>query len=66
MLKGQPSIIHPNQLCVGCLMGKQFHKSFSKESTLRANEPLQEIHADVCGPMKPYLFCKKIIFSTFY
>jgi hypothetical protein len=47
-------------------MGKQFHKSFSKESTLRANEPLQEIHADVCGPMKPYLFCKKIIFSTFY
>jgi hypothetical protein len=66
MLKGQPSTIHPNQLCEGYLMGKQFHKSFLKESPLRANEPLQEIHADVCGSMKPYLFGKKIIFSTFY
>jgi hypothetical protein len=40
MLKGLLSIIHPNQLCEGCLMGKQFRKSFSKESTSRANQPL--------------------------
>jgi hypothetical protein len=40
MLKGLLSIIHPNQLCEGCLMGKQFHKTFSKESTSRANQPL--------------------------
>ena len=25
MLKGLPYIIHPNQLCEGCLVGKQFH-----------------------------------------
>jgi hypothetical protein len=40
MLKGLLSIIHPNQLCEGCLMGNQFRKSFSKESTSRANQPL--------------------------
>jgi hypothetical protein len=33
MLKGLPSIIHPNKLCEGCLVGKQFCKSFLKEFT---------------------------------
>jgi transposase InsO family protein len=47
-------------------MGKQFHKSFLKESTLRANQPLQEIHADVCGPMKPCLFGKKILYFLLF
>ena len=40
MLKGLQSIIHPNQLCEGCLVGKQFCKSFLKKSTSRANQPL--------------------------
>ena len=56
MLKGLPSIIHPNQLCERCLVGKQFYKIFLNESTLRENQPLQEIHADVCSPIKPCLF----------
>jgi hypothetical protein len=30
MLKGLPSIIHPKQLCEGCLVDKQFCKSFKK------------------------------------
>jgi hypothetical protein len=30
MLKGLSFIEHPNQLCKGCLMGKQFCKSFLK------------------------------------
>ena len=62
MLKGLPSIIHPNQLCEGCLVGKQFHKIFLKESTSRVNQPLQEIHVDVCGSIKPCLFSKIYIF----
>jgi len=53
MLKGLPSIIHSNQLCEECLVGKQFCKSFSKKSTSRAYQPLQEIHVNVCGPIKP-------------
>jgi len=37
MLKGLPSSIYPNQLCEGCLIGKQFCKSFPNESISRAN-----------------------------
>jgi len=47
-------------------MGKQFNKSFLKESTSRASQPLQEIHADVYGPIQPCLYGKKIIFFIFY
>ncbi|KAJ4702077.1 Retrovirus-related Pol polyprotein from transposon TNT 1-94 [Melia azedarach] len=53
MVRGLPYINHPNQLCEGCLHGKQFRKSFPKESTFRAKKPLELIHADVCGPFKP-------------
>jgi len=56
MLKGLPSIIYPNQLCEGCLVGKQSNKIFLKKSTSRANQPFQEIHIDVCGSIKPCLF----------
>jgi hypothetical protein len=40
MLKGLPSIKCLNQLCEGCLVGKQFCKSFSKESASRSSQPL--------------------------
>ena len=52
-MKGLPCINHPDQLCEGCLLGKQFRKSFPKESESRAKKPLELIHADVCGPIKP-------------
>jgi hypothetical protein len=39
MLKDLPSIIYPNQLCEGCLMGNQFCKTFLKTSTSRASQP---------------------------
>ncbi|KAE8697001.1 hypothetical protein F3Y22_tig00110637pilonHSYRG00668 [Hibiscus syriacus] len=53
MVKGLPRINHPGQLCEGCLVGKQFRKSFPKESETRAKKPLELIHTDVCGPIKP-------------
>ncbi|KAH9745481.1 hypothetical protein KPL70_004087 [Citrus sinensis] len=53
MVKGLPYINHPDQLCEGCLLGKQFRKSFPKESNSRAQKPLELIHTDVCGPFKP-------------
>ena len=46
-------------------MGKQFRKSFTNESTPRANQPLQEIHVNVCGPIKPCLFGKNSYFLLF-
>ncbi|KAE8681124.1 hypothetical protein F3Y22_tig00111342pilonHSYRG00188 [Hibiscus syriacus] len=53
MVKGLPHINHPDQLCEGCLVGKQFRKSFPKESETRAKKPLELIHTDMCGPIKP-------------
>jgi hypothetical protein len=65
MLKGLPSIIHPNQMCEGCLVIKQFRKSFLKKSTSRASQPLQEIHVDVCGLIKPCLLGKNLYFLIY-
>jgi transposase InsO family protein len=65
MVNGLPSINQPDQLCEGCLVGKQFRKSFSKESTTRANEPLQLVHVDVCGPIKSSSFSKNRYFLLF-
>jgi hypothetical protein len=65
MVNGLPSINQPDQLCEGCLVGKQFRKNFPKESTIRANEPLQLVHTDVCGPIKPSSFGKNRYFLHF-
>ncbi|KAE8729726.1 hypothetical protein F3Y22_tig00003403pilonHSYRG00088 [Hibiscus syriacus] len=53
MVKGLPRINHPDQLCEGCLVGKQFRKNFLKESETRAKKPLELVYTDVCGPIKP-------------
>jgi hypothetical protein len=65
MVNDLPSINQLDQLCEGCLVGKQFQKSLSKESTTRTNEPLQLVHVDVCGPIKPSSFCKNRYFLLF-
>jgi len=65
ILKGLPSIIRPNKLCEGCLVGIQFCKSFLKKSTSKANQPLQEIYVNVCDPIKQWLFGKKLYFLLF-
>ena len=65
MVKGLPPIDQSDQLCEGCLVGKQFRKSFPKESFTRASEPLQLVHTDVCGPIKPSSFGKNRYFLLF-
>ncbi|KAH9745480.1 hypothetical protein KPL70_004087 [Citrus sinensis] len=65
MVKGLPYINHPDQLCEGCLLGKQFRKSFPKESNSRAQKPLELIHTDVCGPFKPNSLGKTNYFLLF-
>jgi len=45
MVNGLPFMSHPNQLCEGCLIGKQTRKSFPKEVNFQASEPLQLVHA---------------------
>jgi len=65
MVKGLPQIDHMNQLCEGCLFGKQPRKSFPKESNIRAKEPLELIHTDICGPIKPCSLGKSNYFALF-
>ncbi|KAL2252606.1 UNVERIFIED_CONTAM: hypothetical protein Sindi_0055300 [Sesamum indicum] len=60
MVKGMPSIDHPNQLCEGCLFGKQARKTFPKESLTRAQHPLELIHSDVY-----FLKAKSEVFGIF-
>ncbi|KAL4341735.1 hypothetical protein GQ457_08G027600 [Hibiscus cannabinus] len=65
MVNGIPAISHPNQLCEACLLGKHARSSFPKEATSRATEPLQLVHTDVCGPIKPPSFGKSRYFLLF-
>nr|KYP66220.1 Retrovirus-related Pol polyprotein from transposon TNT 1-94 [Cajanus cajan] len=65
MVRGLPCITHPNQVCEGCLLGKQFRLSFPKESDSRAQKPLELIHTDVCGPIKPRSLGKSNYFLLF-
>lgn len=65
MVRGLPSINHPDQLCEGCLLGKQFRKPFSKMLDSRAKKPLELIHSDVCGPISPSSFGKSNYFLLF-
>lgn len=48
-----PEIEQINQVCDGCLVGKQHRASFPHEAMFRANKPLDLIHCDLCGPISP-------------
>ena len=64
-MRGLLSISDPDQVCEGCLLGKQFKKGFPKELSLRAQKPLELIHTDVCGPIKPSSLGKSNYFLLF-
>ncbi|KAG8064903.1 hypothetical protein GUJ93_ZPchr0004g39485 [Zizania palustris] len=53
MVRGLPEIDHVDQLCDSCLAGKQRRHSFPAISKYRAANPLELVHADICGPITP-------------
>ena len=53
MVQGMPSIEHVEQLCDGCLVGKQRRAPFPRESVNRASKVLELVHGDLCGPITP-------------
>jgi hypothetical protein len=53
MAAGVPLITHPDQLCHGCLAGKQTRVAFPKSTTFRASKPLELVYVDLCGPITP-------------
>jgi transposase InsO family protein len=53
MATGVPKITHPEQVCHGCLAGKQTRKAFPYTTSFRADKPLQLVYVDWCGPITP-------------
>ncbi|PKA46730.1 Retrovirus-related Pol polyprotein from transposon TNT 1-94 [Apostasia shenzhenica] len=52
MVFGLPSITCSNNVCEGCVYGKQHRLPFPIGKSWRARRPLELVHADVCGPMR--------------
>uniref|UniRef100_A0ACD5U8P7 Uncharacterized protein n=1 Tax=Avena sativa TaxID=4498 RepID=A0ACD5U8P7_AVESA len=53
MVRGMPAIRHVEQLCEACIAGKHRRASFPAVAKYRAAEPLELVHADLCGPITP-------------
>ena len=52
-MQGLPAIKGVNKLCNGCLIGKQRRTPFSSQAFYRTDEPLELVHGDIRGPIKP-------------
>ncbi|WVZ67203.1 hypothetical protein U9M48_016315 [Paspalum notatum var. saurae] len=53
MVRGLPMIEHVGELCDSCLVGKQRRQPFPKKAKFRAQDPLELVHGDLCGPIRP-------------
>jgi Integrase core domain len=53
LVEGLPHIDQVEQVCDGCLVGKQRRSSFPHKSQYRAGEALELVHGDLCGPILP-------------
>jgi ribosomal protein L15 len=53
MVRGLPLLSHVNQLCEGCMAGKQRRLSFPQKAEFRVEEVLDLVHGDLCGPISP-------------
>ncbi|XP_071705208.1 uncharacterized protein [Rutidosis leptorrhynchoides] len=64
MVTGLPSVAADEIICDSCMKGKQHRLAIPKATKWRASEKLQQLHADLCGPITPasnsdkrYIFC---------
>lgn len=53
MVRGLPRIDHIDQICDSCLAGKQRRLAFPSEAKYRAEDKLELVHGDICGPITP-------------
>ena len=52
MVKGLPLNEKPDNLCEGCILGKQHRERFPSGKRIREKEPLEIFHSNLCGPMR--------------
>ncbi|XP_026400210.1 uncharacterized protein LOC113296086 [Papaver somniferum] len=50
MVSGLPPIDNPEKQCESCIFGKQHRDVFPVKKTKLAEQPLESIHSDLCGP----------------
>jgi transposase InsO family protein len=53
LARGLPELEHINQVCDGCLIGKQRRSPFPAQARRRVAHPLDLVHGDLCGPIMP-------------
>ena len=53
MVRGFPHFKVASMTCTECFVGKQRRNIIPKKSIWRASQPLELIHADICGPISP-------------
>lgn len=53
MVRGMPDIEHVDEVCDGCMAGKQHRISFPGEAKYRATKKLELVHGNLCGPVTP-------------
>jgi len=65
MVKGMPHIDHLDKVCESSVLNKHHRASFAKKVNWKANKPLELIHIDVCGLIKPMSTRHNRYFLTF-
>jgi transposase InsO family protein len=53
MVRGLPPINHIEQFCNTCILAKHHRGVFPNQSKNHADETLELVHGDLCGPVKP-------------
>jgi len=53
MARGLPEIDHVAQFCDTCVITKHRRAPFPSEAQYRAQDPLELVHGDLCGPISP-------------
>ena len=53
MVRGMPVIKHDGHLCDTCVLTKQRRAPFPAHAQYRAQEQLELVHGDLCGPVTP-------------
>lgn len=52
VVTGLPLLEKSNQVCEGCILGKQHRDSFQMGKARRATQQLELVHSDICRPME--------------
>lgn len=65
MVNGLPSTTCVDDICEGCVCGKQHKLSFPVGKSWRDKKRLELVHADICGPMNTPLLNKSRYFLLF-